>query len=235
MVRARCRGSAPGFWHQVGWEAGVGGACHIFISTCTDPSGDVTQGHREAWEGDPLGLNSTDRVHQKGPWDSSRLNPHPEHGGLPALVVYRERISRGALTARARAMGSHHHPYFFIRAGVRYFDDSRYTCRSFLLRLVPALGSRWRRAGLVGCVPFPRQLRYRGLQAQVGFWGPSCAHGGRSLGMVVLCCQPFLWPLGPGCACAGGRNEARDGARSSFLANLFNYRTSRVVRRGSSS
>ena len=142
MVRARCRGSAPGFWHQVGWEAGVGGACHIFISTCTDPSGDVTQGHREAWEGDPLGLNSTDRVHQKGPWDSSRLNPHPEHGGLPALVVYRERISRGALTARARAMGSHHHPYFFIRAGVRYFDDSRYTCRSFLLRLVPALGSR---------------------------------------------------------------------------------------------
>ena len=140
-------GGRPWVWHQVGWEAGVGALPYIYLDlhrplrrSGPGPSGGLGRGPQVP--GDPLGLNSTDRVHQKGPWDSSRLNPHPEHGGLPALAAYRERVSRGALTARTRAVGSHGHAYFFIRAGVRYFDDSRYTCRSFLLRLVPALGSR---------------------------------------------------------------------------------------------
>lgn len=40
-------GVGPGFCHQVGWE---GGLPHIYPN-CADPSGDLAQGHREAWKG----------------------------------------------------------------------------------------------------------------------------------------------------------------------------------------
>lgn len=39
--------------------------------------------------------------------------------------------------------------------------------------------------------------------------------------MVVLCCQPFWWPLGPGCACAGRRNEARHSWSQELVSGKF--------------
>lgn len=92
MAHARHLGLTLGVGTRLGGKWGVG--CHISVPTWADPSGDLAQGPREAWQGDLqspwdlLGLNNTDFVHQKGPWDSSRLNPNPERGDLPTGAVY---------------------------------------------------------------------------------------------------------------------------------------------------
>lgn len=108
----------PGFGTRLGGERA--GAATGWSPPGLTPQ--VIKGPREAWRGDPqsprdlLGLNSTDSVPPRGPWDPSRLEPHLECGDRPARVIYHE----------AQLGGPHSAHNLFIFTEVRFLKTFIY-------------------------------------------------------------------------------------------------------------